>query len=84
MCASAPQSSRRSACLRSCETTPALAVGNILDAQQGRPDLDARTGNVDPTAAQQQIASSLGATVTWNRFGTPQSLIKYGGYLARA
>ena len=63
-------------------TTPALAVGNILDAQQGRPDLDARTGNVDPTAAQQQIASSLGATVTWNRFGTPQSLIKYGGYLA--
>ena len=33
-------------------TTPALAIGNILDAQQGRPDLDARTGNVDPTAAQ--------------------------------
>jgi extracellular elastinolytic metalloproteinase len=61
---------------------PALAIGNVLDTQQGRPDLDARTGNVDPTSAQEQIVSSLGANVSWNQFGTPLSLIKYGGYLA--
>ena len=62
--------------------TPALAIANVRDAQQGLADLDARTGKVDPTAAQKQLVSSLGATATWNRFGTPQSLIRYGGYLA--
>jgi extracellular elastinolytic metalloproteinase len=61
---------------------PALAIGDVLGAQQGRPDLDARTGTVAPTAGQKDIVSSLGAHATWNRFGTPQSLIKYGGYLA--
>ena len=61
---------------------PALAIANVRDSQQGLPDVDARTGSVVPTAAQKQLASSLGAHATWNRFGTPQSLIKYGGYLA--
>ena len=61
---------------------PAFAIANVRDSQQGLPDLDARTGSVVPTAAQKQLASSLGAHATWNRFGTPQSLIKYGGYLA--
>ena len=56
--------------------TPAHAIGSILATQQGRPDLDARTGVVQPTSAQQQIVSNLGANVTWNRFGTPQSLIE--------
>src|SRR5215470_16843130 len=64
------------------QTGPALAVADVLDAQQGKPDLDARVGSVAPTSAQQQLVSSLGAHVTWNRFGTPGSLIKYGGYLA--
>jgi hypothetical protein len=63
-------------------TASALAVGNIFDTQQGLPDLDARTGTVLPTAAQKQIVSGLGASASWNHFGTPQSLIKYGGYLA--
>ena len=62
--------------------TPALAIANIRDEPQGLADLDARTGTVLPTAAQKQIVSSLGANATWNRFGTPQSLIKYGGFLA--
>src|SRR3954463_8879365 len=61
---------------------PALAAANVRDSQQGLPDLDARTGAVLPTPAQSQLVSSLGAHATWNRFGTPQSLIKYGGYLA--
>ena len=62
--------------------TPALAIGDILANQQAKPDLDARAGSVAPTAVQQQIVASLGAHATWNRFGTPRSLIKYGGYLA--
>ena len=45
-------------------------------------DLDARVGSVAPSAEQQAIVSGLGAHVSWNRFGTPQSLIKYGGFLA--
>src|SRR3954465_12926623 len=62
---------------------PALAVANIRDSQQGLPDLDARTGALLPTAAQSQLVSSLGAHATWNRFGTPQSLIHYGGFPPR-
>jgi len=62
--------------------TPALAIGNIGDTQQGLADLDARTGTVAPTSAQKQMVSNLGAKASWNRFGTPQSLIKYGGFLA--
>src|SRR4051795_7031146 len=58
---------------------PALAVANVRDSQQGLADFDARTGAVLPAAAQSQLVSSLGAHATWNRFGTPQSLIHYGG-----
>lgn len=45
-------------------------------------DFDAREGSVAPSAEQESIVSGLGAHITWNKFGTPQSLIKYGGYLA--
>jgi uncharacterized repeat protein (TIGR01451 family) len=63
--------------------TPAAHVDlNLLDAPQGLDDYDARTGSVAPTAARQSIVRGLGADVTWNRFGTPESLIRYGGYLA--
>src|SRR5215467_14613547 len=64
------------------QTGPAFGVANVVDSQQGKPDLDARVGSVAPTSAQQQLVSSLGAHATWNRFGTPASLITYGGYLA--
>ena len=62
--------------------TSAFAIGDILPSQAGKPDIDARAGSVAPTAAQQQIVSNLGAHATWNQFGTPRSLINYGGYLA--
>ena len=60
----------------------ALAIGQIVPAHEGLKDIDTRTGQIQPTAEQRQIAQSLGTTVRWNRFGTPQSMIKYGGYLA--
>ena len=62
--------------------SPAAAVGDHRDAGNGRADFDARTGNVAPTSEQLSAVSSLGATARWNSFGTPQSLIKHGGYLA--
>jgi uncharacterized repeat protein (TIGR01451 family) len=61
---------------------PALAVGNVRDAEPGLSDQDTRGGKLDPTAAQRQAVSNLGASARWNRFGTPQSLSKNGGYLA--
>ncbi|MDQ3342661.1 MAG: hypothetical protein M3524_03695, partial [Actinomycetota bacterium] len=48
----------------------------------GLDDVDNRDGQVAPTAAQKRAVSAMGATARWNRFGTPGSLIKYGGYLA--
>ncbi len=64
--------------------SPAQAiVDDIFDgASQGLEDVDTRVGSVAPTAAQLSAVSGLGATARWNRFGTPQSLIRYGGYLA--
>jgi hypothetical protein len=60
----------------------ALGVASILDNQQGLPDYDARTGTVEPSGAQLSLVKGMHAHATWNRFGTPQSLIRYGGYLA--
>src|SRR5687768_10300157 len=44
-------------------------------------DKDFRAGIIKPTAAQVSAVNALGAKVRWNRFGTPQSLIKYSGWL---
>ena len=38
--------------------------------------------SVAPNSTQLGMVSGLGATATWNRFGTPASLINDGGYLA--
>ena len=57
------------------------AVATILDQPVGLPDIDAREGTIAPTAAQERLAEGLGAHASWNRFGTPQSLVNYGGYL---
>lgn len=59
-----------------------FAQARILDVHQGLADFDSRTARVPPTAAQRAIVTNLGARATWNAFGTPQSLIKYGDYLA--
>ncbi|HEX6206962.1 MAG TPA: M36 family metallopeptidase [Actinomycetota bacterium] len=63
--------------------TQASAVVLIDGLGGGEPEpLDARTAVLQPTADQLAAAEALGATVRWNRFGTPQSLIRYGGPLA--
>jgi extracellular elastinolytic metalloproteinase len=55
----------------------------IFEGEHGLPDVDARRGSVAPSPQQIAVAERLGATrVAWNRFGTPQSLIRHGGYLA--
>ena len=60
-----------------------LAVAKILDSRSALPDYDSRAGQVVPPSAQAlSLVGSLGAHATWNAFGTPQSLIKYGDYLA--
>jgi extracellular elastinolytic metalloproteinase len=60
------------------------AAGGLLSLAEGSADadVDTRQGRVRPTAAQRSVVSSLGAQVIWNEFGTPQSLIRYGGHLA--
>jgi len=57
---------------------PILAVDG---SAAGLPDKDFRVGSIQPTSAQTGRVTQLGATARWNRFGTPQSLIKYGGWL---
>ena len=46
-------------------------------------DVDKRTGRVLPSALQKKIVKKLDGRVTWNRFGTPASLINDKGYLAK-
>ncbi len=68
-------------------STAALAAGRPapLDLDLlGRPaltDVDTRVGSVAPSATQLKQAATLGATTRWNRYGTPQSMINYGGAL---
>jgi extracellular elastinolytic metalloproteinase len=45
-------------------------------------DLDARGSALAPTAAQRAAARATGASVRWNRFGTPASMIRQKGFLA--
>ncbi|MFL5931930.1 MAG: M36 family metallopeptidase [Gaiellaceae bacterium] len=60
-----------------------LAVANIPEVNgHGPGDFDARTGHTAPTSAQKALVRKLGATATWNRFGTPQTLMRPNGYLA--
>ncbi|HEX2051508.1 MAG TPA: M36 family metallopeptidase [Actinomycetota bacterium] len=57
--------------------------GGLVDVFDSKDrNVDARSGHVEPTAAQRDAVRALGATATWNEFGTPHSLIKHGGYLA--
>ena len=60
---------------------PGPSLG-IVDHAAVLPDRDFRMGSIAPTTAQKQAVQRLGATVRWNRFGTPQTLIKHGKWLA--
>jgi uncharacterized repeat protein (TIGR01451 family) len=59
-----------------------LEGGGLFDRSAGLDDVDNRSGTVTPTSAQKSIVRKIGATATWNAFGTPHSLNKHGGYLA--
>src|SRR5690349_17227612 len=61
-------------------TTPDLIT--LGDSPAGLSDLDTR-GSVQPTAAQKTAAGRLGATVRWNQFGTPASILPADGSLGR-
>ncbi len=64
------------------DPSPPSGANWLLDVHEGLPDFDTRTSRLSPSAQQLALADSLGATVRWNAFGTPQSMIKYGDYLA--
>ncbi len=61
-------------------TGQALAVAQL--GNTGLRDFDARSANVSPTVAQRSTANALHASAHWNRFGTPSSLTRLGGYLS--
>src|SRR5918999_1108105 len=65
---------------------PASALGNarIVDGHDhGLNDVDTRVGKLAPSAAQKAAAKRLRAKVSWNRFGTPETISKRGKYLAK-
>jgi hypothetical protein len=72
--------------------TPAGAYGQSQLQDQPAPDaphqelanLDSRSAvpAIAPTAAQIELASDLAATVRWTAFGTAQSVIRHGEFLA--
>jgi hypothetical protein len=61
---------------------PARDLSAVPTGSDELPNLDTRSGAVVPTAGQRALVGRLGASVRWNRFGTPESLVRYGGYLA--
>src|SRR6478752_5314386 len=62
-------------------TASAVADTDIQGSPAGLPDLDVRAGKLAPTVAQRSDVRDIGATVAWNQFGTPSSLVRPGGAL---
>ncbi len=62
--------------------TPVLGIGDILEAHRPLPDFDTRVVEVAPSPSQLATVDQLGASASWNRFGTPRSLIRHDGSLA--
>ncbi|HZB84958.1 MAG TPA: M36 family metallopeptidase, partial [Gaiellaceae bacterium] len=64
---------------------PSSSLGIVqiaeIDGEQAS-EIDSRTAALPPTTAQTAAVERLGAEVRWNEFGTPQSLVKHGGFLA--
>ncbi len=63
-------------------TTASVATVGFQGESGTIQDVDARTGQLAPTAEQQAIAERLHADVRWNRFATPHSLFNPDGWLA--
>jgi hypothetical protein len=59
-----------------------LGVANIEEIHTDLADFDVRAVEA-PTAAQREQARALRAGVRWNRYGTPQSIFRRGGYLSK-
>jgi extracellular elastinolytic metalloproteinase len=59
-----------------------LGVAEIEEIHTDLADFDVRSVEA-PTAAQREQARELRAGVRWNRYGTPQSLFRRGGYLSK-
>ena len=61
-----------------------LAVADVRDShRQALANFDLRAGKVAPTAGQRARVRRLGASATWNSFGTPSTLIRHRGHLGR-
>ena len=65
------------------EPAPDREIVTWGDSPLALPDLDLR-GSALPTAAQRTSAANLGASVRWNRFGTPSSVFATDGDLGPA
>ena len=65
-------------------TSSSTAYIYIPEIDQGELNThrDLRTASVPPSAEQLAAVERLGAVVRWNKFGTPQSLTRHGGFLA--
>jgi hypothetical protein len=50
---------------------PGLQEVGFQGEFEGPPDFDRRQGSREPTPAQEAAVQELGATATWNDFGTP-------------
>ena len=61
----------------------ASAAPRFQGENGGREDVDLRKGTLSPTSTQRTLAIDRQANAKWNRFGTPRSLIRADGYLAR-
>jgi extracellular elastinolytic metalloproteinase len=59
----------------------APAVVQLGEEHAERPDFDSRRGELAPTAAQRDVVRDMRARAEWNRFGTPSSVVRHGGYL---
>ncbi len=60
----------------------AEGVALITRVQAAKPNLTVNRGMLAPSALQRQLVRKLGARASWNRYGTPASLIRVDGYLA--
>jgi extracellular elastinolytic metalloproteinase len=60
-----------------------LGVARIDEIHDELADFDSREAVTAPAGYQLSSVARMGATAQWNRFGTPQSLFKHRGWLAR-
>jgi extracellular elastinolytic metalloproteinase len=60
-----------------------LAPATGTSARGIHHNFDTRKGDVAASGRQRALVSELGARATWNRYGTPSSLVKKRGFLAR-